>query len=62
MKKDLLFELLKKKEEFSTLQYYIGTSQNSKIGLSINNIIDQINKKINQISAELLSVNSFKNK
>ncbi len=62
MKEDLLFELLEEKEEYSNLQYYLGKSQNSIIRLSINNIIDQINKKINQISNELLSVNHFKNK
>jgi len=59
---DLLFDLLKEKDEFSKLQYYIGKYQNSKIRTSINNIIDQINKKINQIATELLSVNPFQNK
>ena len=62
MKEDLLFDLLKEKDEFHKLKYYIGTSRNLKIGDSINNIIDQINRKINQISTELLSVNSFKTK
>lgn len=62
MNEDLLFDLLKEKDEFGKLQYYIGTYQNSKIRTSVNNIIDQINKKINQIATELLSVNSFQNK
>ena len=60
MKEDLLFDLLKEKDEFSKIQYYIGTSHKSKIGKSINNIIEQINKKINQITTELFSVNSIK--
>jgi hypothetical protein len=45
VKEDLLFDLLKEKNEFDKLQYYIGTYQNPKIGISINNIIDQINIK-----------------
>jgi hypothetical protein len=62
MKEDLLFDLLKEKDEFSKIQYYIGKSRNLKITESINNIIDQLNKKINQITKELLSVNPLKNK
>jgi hypothetical protein len=60
VKEDLLFDLLKEKDEFSKIQYYIGISHKSKIGKSINNIIEQINKKINQITTELFSVNSIK--
>ena len=62
MKEELLFDLLKEKDDFCKIQYYIGTSRNLKIGDSINNIIDQINKNINQIAKELLSVNALKNK
>lgn len=62
MREDLLFDLLKEKDEYTKLKYYVGKSQNSKLGLSINNIINQFNKKINQIATELLSVNPFKNK
>jgi len=62
VKEELLFDLLKEKDEFSNLQYYIGTFPNSKIGLSISNIIDQINLKINQIAIELFSVKNLQNK
>lgn len=54
MKEDLLLDLLKEKDEYNKLQYYITKS---KIKNSINNIIEQINKKINQIANEILAIN-----
>ncbi|MFX1337539.1 MAG: hypothetical protein ACFFDK_02915 [Promethearchaeota archaeon] len=62
MKEDLLFDLLKEKDDFSNLYYYIGTLQNSKMELSISIIIDQINQEINQIAKELFSMRPFRNK
>lgn len=55
MKEDLLFDLLKEKADYNKLQFYIIQDQ-SKIKISVNEIIEQINLKINEITALILRV------
>jgi len=54
MEEDNLFDLLREKEGYKNLLYYIGDSKNL-IGDSVNNRIEQINIKINEITAKILA-------
>ena len=51
MEEDRLFDLLNEREDYNKLLYY--TTQ-TKIKISVNEIIEQIDKKISKIAAHVL--------
>ena len=54
MEEENLFDLLQEKDEYNNLLYYIGDSR-KQIGDSVNKMIEQINIKINEITANILA-------
>jgi len=54
MEEDNLFDLLREKDDYNNLLYYIGDSR-KQIGDSVNKMIEQNNIKINEITAKILA-------
>ena len=54
MEEDNLFDLLRERDDYNNLLYYIGDSR-KLIGDSINKMIEHINIKINEITAKILA-------
>ena len=52
MNEEILFDLLKEREEFSKLNYYIKKAQTKK---RLKKVIEQINEKITEIITNSLT-------
>lgn len=52
MNEEILFDLLKEREEYNKLIYYIKKAQTKK---SLKKVIEQINKKITEIITNSLT-------
>ena len=54
MEENLLFDLLREREEYSKLNFYIENL--TQIKNSINKIIEQIDDKISKITTQLFAI------
>ena len=54
MEEDILFDLLREREEYNKLNFYIENFD--QIKNSINEIIDQIDDNISKITTQILAI------
>lgn len=54
MEEDLLFDLLREREEFNKLNFYIENL--AQIKNSINKIIEQIDDKISKLTTQIFAI------
>ena len=54
MEEDLLFDLLREREEYNKLIFYIDNL--TQVKNSINNIIEQIDNQISRITTQIFAI------